>query len=48
MDDRRTLAVDIGGTGIKLAVLDGAGQIIGQPVRKPTPAPPVADRKSVV
>jgi len=41
MDDRRTLAVDIGGTGIKLAVLDGTGQIIGKPVRKPTPMPPV-------
>jgi predicted TIM-barrel fold metal-dependent hydrolase/predicted NBD/HSP70 family sugar kinase len=42
MDDRRTLAVDIGGTGIKLAVLDGSGRMIGQRVRKPTPAPPVA------
>ena len=42
MDDRRTLAVDIGGTGIKLAVLDGVGQIIGKRVRKPTPAPPVS------
>jgi predicted TIM-barrel fold metal-dependent hydrolase/predicted NBD/HSP70 family sugar kinase len=42
MDDRRTLAVDIGGTGIKLAVLDSAGQIIGKEVRVATPAPPVA------
>ena len=42
MDDRRTLAVDIGGTGIKLAVLDGAGQMIGKRVRLPTPAPPVS------
>jgi predicted TIM-barrel fold metal-dependent hydrolase/predicted NBD/HSP70 family sugar kinase len=42
MDESRTLAVDIGGTGIKLAVLDGAGQMIGKPVRQPTPAPPVA------
>jgi predicted TIM-barrel fold metal-dependent hydrolase/predicted NBD/HSP70 family sugar kinase len=42
MDDRRTLAVDIGGTGIKLALLDGAGQMIGKQVRLPTPAPPVA------
>jgi predicted TIM-barrel fold metal-dependent hydrolase/predicted NBD/HSP70 family sugar kinase len=41
MDESRTLAVDIGGTGIKLAVLDGTGQIIGKPVRKPTPMPPV-------
>ncbi len=42
MDETRTLAVDIGGTGIKLAVLDGAGQIIGKRVRQPTPSPPVA------
>jgi predicted TIM-barrel fold metal-dependent hydrolase/predicted NBD/HSP70 family sugar kinase len=42
MDDRRTLAVDIGGTGIKLAVLDGAGQMIGERVRVATPTPPVA------
>ena len=42
MDDHRTLAVDIGGTGIKLALLDGTGKIIGSGVRKPTPAPPVA------
>jgi len=40
MDDARTLAVDIGGTGIKLAVLDGAGKIIGKRVRLPTPKPP--------
>src|SRR6266702_4531976 len=42
MDDRRTLAVDIGGTGIKVAVLDDTGKIIGKRVRMPTPAPPVA------
>jgi predicted TIM-barrel fold metal-dependent hydrolase/predicted NBD/HSP70 family sugar kinase len=42
MDDRRTLAVDIGGTGIKLAVLDGAGKMIGKRLRLPTPTPPVA------
>jgi predicted TIM-barrel fold metal-dependent hydrolase/predicted NBD/HSP70 family sugar kinase len=41
MDESRTLAVDIGGTGIKLAVLDGAGRIIGKALRKPTPMPPV-------
>ncbi len=41
MDDRRTLAVDIGGTGIKLALLDAAGQMIGERVRLPTPATPV-------
>src|SRR5713101_9961803 len=41
MDEGRTLAVDIGGTGIKLAVLDGSGKIIGKRVRLPTPSPPV-------
>jgi len=47
MADPRTLAVDIGGTGIKLAVLDGAGRIIGEPVRVPTPPPPVAPQKLI-
>ena len=42
MSERRTLAVDIGGTGIKLAALDDAGRIVGDPVRVPTPAKPVA------
>jgi predicted TIM-barrel fold metal-dependent hydrolase/predicted NBD/HSP70 family sugar kinase len=42
MDDRRTLAVDIGGTGIKLAVLDGSGKMLGEHVRVPTPPRPVA------
>ncbi|HEV2187330.1 MAG TPA: ROK family protein [Stellaceae bacterium] len=42
MSDRRTLAVDIGGTGIKLAALDESGRIVGAPVRVPTPAKPVA------
>ncbi|MGH7094221.1 MAG: ROK family protein, partial [Stellaceae bacterium] len=42
MADHRTLAVDIGGTGIKLALLDGRGQIVGERVRVPTPTPPVA------
>lgn len=41
-DGHRTLAVDIGGTGIKLAVLDDAGKIIGKRLRLPTPTPPVA------
>ncbi len=39
MDDRRTLAIDIGGTGIKLALLDDSGQIVGGPARVPTPKP---------
>jgi predicted TIM-barrel fold metal-dependent hydrolase/predicted NBD/HSP70 family sugar kinase len=42
MDDPHTLAVDVGGTGIKLAVLDGSGQIVGESVRVPTPPKPVA------
>src|SRR5579864_5261208 len=41
-DEHRTLAVDIGGTGVKLAVLDEAGKIIGKRLRLPTPSPPVA------
>jgi len=42
MEGPRTLAVDIGGTGVKLALLDGKGRIIGKSVRVPTPMPPVA------
>lgn len=42
MDEARTLAVDIGGTGIKVALLDGEGRIVGERVRVPTPPPPVA------
>src|SRR5580658_3997363 len=42
MSDRRTLAVDVGGTGIKLAALDDSGRIVGEPVRVPTPPKPVA------
>jgi polyphosphate glucokinase len=37
-----TLAVDVGGTGIKASVLDRAGQLLAEPVRLPTtyPLPP--------
>jgi predicted TIM-barrel fold metal-dependent hydrolase/predicted NBD/HSP70 family sugar kinase len=42
MDDLRTLAVDVGGTGLKLALLDGGGNMIGKRVRVPTPPQPVA------
>lgn len=42
MDTPRTLAVDIGGTGIKLALLDPNGQMVGERVHLPTPAQPVA------
>ena len=34
----RTLAIDIGGSGVKAAVLDGRGGIIGERVRVKTPA----------
>jgi polyphosphate glucokinase len=41
MDEVRTLAVDIGGTGIKAALLDAAGMIIGERRRVPTPPRPL-------
>jgi len=34
----RTLAIDVGGTGLKAAILDAEGQLIGDRVRVPTPA----------
>jgi polyphosphate glucokinase len=42
MADTRTLAVDIGGTGLKLTVLDAEGNMIGERVRVLTPPRPVA------
>jgi polyphosphate glucokinase len=42
MDEPRTLAIDIGGTGIKAAMLDVAGNIVGPRQRVATPAKPVA------
>jgi predicted TIM-barrel fold metal-dependent hydrolase/predicted NBD/HSP70 family sugar kinase len=42
MHDPKTLAVDIGGTGIKLALLDDSGRMMGRRVRVPTPPQPVA------
>jgi len=42
MDGPRTLAVDIGGTGVKAALLDPAGNMIGKRSRVPTPPKPVA------
>jgi polyphosphate glucokinase len=42
MDEPRTLAIDIGGTGIKAALLDQAGNMIGGRQRVPTPPKPVA------
>src|SRR5689334_20218917 len=42
MNEIRTLAIDIGGTGIKAALLDDAGAIIGERQRVPTPPKPVS------
>jgi polyphosphate glucokinase len=42
MTETRTLAIDIGGTGIKAAVLDDAGHMISDRRRVPTPPKPVA------
>jgi polyphosphate glucokinase len=42
MDEPRTLAIDIGGSGIKAALLDEAGNIIGPRQRVATPAKPIA------
>jgi polyphosphate glucokinase len=42
MNEPRTLAIDIGGTGIKAVLLDDNGKMIGQRQRVPTPAKPVA------
>ena len=42
MNQPRTLAIDIGGSGIKAALLDNGGGMIGKRQRVPTPAKPVA------
>ncbi len=36
---RQTLAIDIGGTGLKASVLDGLGRMVEKHVRVPTPYP---------
>jgi len=41
MDQPRTLAIDIGGSGIKAALLDNDGNMIGDRQRVPTPSKPV-------
>lgn len=38
-DATRTLAIDIGGTGLKAAILDARGEMISERVRVPTPRP---------
>ncbi len=35
----QTLAIDVGGTGLKASVLDGTGKMLAKPVRVPTPHP---------
>ena len=42
MNQLRTLAIDIGGTGIKAALVDDGGNLIGERQRVPTPPKPVA------
>jgi polyphosphate glucokinase len=42
MNEPRTLAIDIGGTGIKAALVDDAGNIVGERQRVPTPPKPLA------
>jgi polyphosphate glucokinase len=42
MTHARTLAIDIGGSGIKAALLDNDGSMIGDRQRVPTPSKPVA------
>jgi len=46
----RTLAIDIGGTGLKASVLDGAGQMLVKRVRMetPYPCPPEALLRAIV
>lgn len=47
MDQLRTLAIDIGGTGVKAALLDDAGKIIGERQRVPTPTKPVTPEELI-
>jgi polyphosphate glucokinase len=42
MNQPRTLAIDIGGSGIKAALLDDNGSMLGERQRVPTPPKPVA------
>ncbi|MGC2202905.1 MAG: ROK family protein [Stellaceae bacterium] len=47
MNEPRTLAIDIGGTGIKAALLDDTGTIIGNRQRVPTPPKPIMPEELV-
>jgi polyphosphate glucokinase len=42
MNETRTLAIDIGGSGIKAVLLDDSGQMIGERQRVPTPPKPIS------
>jgi polyphosphate glucokinase len=42
-----TLAIDIGGSGIKAALLDDKGEMVGERVRVPTPPAPVGPEELV-
>jgi polyphosphate glucokinase len=44
MAETLTLAIDIGGTGLKLALLDEKGEMVGKRVRTPTPPKPVSPK----
>lgn len=46
MADQKTLAIDIGGTGLKASVLDGKGKMMTERVRIDTPHP--CDRKLLI
>ncbi len=37
MNDKRTLAIDVGGTGLKASVLDGSGAMLHDKAWRPTP-----------
>jgi polyphosphate glucokinase len=47
MNHPRTLAIDIGGSGIKAALLDTDGSMIGDRQRVPTPPKPIAPEELV-
>jgi polyphosphate glucokinase len=47
MNEPHTLAIDIGGTGIKAALLDPAGKMISERVRIPTPPAPIGPEELV-